>query len=237
MEDFKPEDDGRTPTAVNIARHGSALDTAMQEHAENALGVLSELCMSSCYCEDRDGELCDYCTARKADEHIQKLAYPVVRSIREDRLDYAERVFFEKWLDENTQKRGINHGCGLLELLLSDDPSKHVARVSQRDMDVATTVIQWLGTNGGRCFIESCEREWKRRNELTRGDWCKWTHNPATWSGREDKPELMQIAQHIAERWAISESSRYTLYHEIAALLILAHDNRKQLAEVAAPNS
>lgn len=37
------------------------------------------------------------------------------------------------------------------------DPPHPVTPVSQRDADVAATVIQWLGTNCGACFLREAE--------------------------------------------------------------------------------
>jgi hypothetical protein len=79
----------------------------------------------------------------------------------------AERVYLKHWRDENKRKSGLNGGKGLLELLLSED-NGYAADISQRDATVAATVIQWLGTNCGRCFVMECDREIEAANKKHR---------------------------------------------------------------------
>ncbi len=79
----------------------------------------------------------------------------------------AEKVYAERWEKENIRVPGLNGGRGYLELLLNECPYtdhglyRPVSEITQRDAYVAATVIQWLGTNIGRCLIEECKRKAK----------------------------------------------------------------------------
>lgn len=80
----------------------------------------------------------------------------------------CERIFLRHWRDENKRKAGINGGCGLLELLLSENSNAHAADLTQRDATVAACVVQWLGTNCGQSFLIECEREIKTDRDKKR---------------------------------------------------------------------
>jgi hypothetical protein len=99
---------------------------------------------------------------------------PIIRSLkaklkhfglRPDRNAHApERIFVEEWVEMNTPKVGFNNEHGVLDHILNLEP-QHVPRecvrfteVSQRDADVAASVIQWLGTKEGLLFIQRCEK-------------------------------------------------------------------------------
>lgn len=58
-----------------------------------------------------------------------------------------ERVFANAWQEQNKWK------YSMLEQLLSADSSKTPAQVSLRDEMIAVTVIQWLGSPVGLCFL------------------------------------------------------------------------------------
>lgn len=55
-----------------------------------------------------------------------------------------EKAFAEQWQQEQNQD--------LLAYLLGE--SNHKGEVSERDAQVAATVIQWLGTSVGQAFVE-----------------------------------------------------------------------------------
>jgi hypothetical protein len=78
-----------------------------------------------------------------------------------------ERIFRDAWRKANRRERGLNGGCGLLELLLSPHTERGFAlfRLTQRDATVAASVIQWLGTNCGQGFLFEVEREIERQRE------------------------------------------------------------------------
>lgn len=85
--------------------------------------------------------------------------------LRPDRnVNAPERIFVEEWVEMNTPKVGYNRERGVLDHLLNLEP-QHVpevfakfTEVTQRDADVAATVIQWLGTKEGLLFLERCEK-------------------------------------------------------------------------------
>jgi hypothetical protein len=60
-----------------------------------------------------------------------------------------EKDFAEAWKAENK----IVSGNSLLDHILAEDPNYPKGEVSQRDATVAATVIQWLGTPVGQCFL------------------------------------------------------------------------------------
>jgi len=81
---------------------------------------------------------------------------------------YPERIFAELWEQENKRDPAINFGNTALESILNTIPwrerylslatPKPVTPISQRDADVAATVIQWLGTSCGKAFLDEAER-------------------------------------------------------------------------------
>ncbi len=72
-----------------------------------------------------------------------------------------EVVYADEWEKVNQNQPGTNGRLGYLEMLLNqfDDSHIGVSSISQRDAFVAATIIQWLGTNIGQCFIEQCEQK------------------------------------------------------------------------------
>ncbi len=86
----------------------------------------------------------------------------------------AEMIYAKEWERKNKRQPGLNGGLGYLEMLLNPNskrlssfgPCSFGAKdITQRDAFVAATVIQWLGTNVGGCFIEECEKIIKEREE------------------------------------------------------------------------
>lgn len=213
MTEIEPTDDGRC---------GSPLDDVLLELAEGAIETLGELTRRDCFCDDHDGgHKCETCIAREAVAKLERLCYPVVRSaVSEDRLNGPERVFYERWIHENRRVRGLNGGCGALELIMSEDPNNHRAPISQRDMDVATAVVQWLGTNCGRGFIWECDAEIKRRGELdSYQDWRNYRLHNAPWKDLAEQPRICQAAKKVAQDYGKTEAARNALEREILALM------------------
>lgn len=98
---------------------------------------------------------------------------PIYNDVRRARDKYGdwvnrERVFLRHWRKENKRVSGTNGGCGVLELILSEDPNGHAVDLTQRDATVAATVIQWLGTNCGYAFLHEVERETERLRQTKR---------------------------------------------------------------------
>lgn len=129
------------------------------------------------YCCGRDdctaeNPQCSHMELVAAKNELLKITEPVHRSLNPERLSNPpEDIFLRRWQKENERSPGLNYGYGVLQLLLTPTRIRndglfscpgapyYVPPVSQRDAEVAATVIQWLGTSGGRCFMEAAERE------------------------------------------------------------------------------
>ena len=99
--------------------------------------------------------------------------------LRADRIidDGPEKIFAELWLEENKRLTGINHGYITFECILNtvrvaycgEQLEGHLfTEPTQRDADVAATIIQWLGTGIGKCFLEKAEhqiKEWRKAEQ------------------------------------------------------------------------
>lgn len=97
---------------------------------------------------------------------------------RVDRCRYGllERIFAERWLHENNERRYT--GGSILQCLFLRDSGlpwslfsyrRPRLLINRRDAMVAATVIQWLGTNVGYCFLEDCIRRAGGRIEWPNG--------------------------------------------------------------------
>jgi hypothetical protein len=58
-----------------------------------------------------------------------------------------EKFYAEQWEKENVEGR-------VLDYLLAKDPNHPRDEVTDRDREVAATVIQWLGSPCGQSFVE-----------------------------------------------------------------------------------
>lgn len=231
MEDLVPIDDGRTPSPAELAETRYAIQPELNDRLVEAINEMADIADRDCYGSDRDADPCDCdtCAAKRAIAKLNKIRLPVVRSLQEYRCSHAERVYFDAWVDQNTRKPGLNGGYGTLELILRGERDESLpkwgshmpAHVSQRDMDVATTVVQWLGTNCGRCFIDQCEREWEKRREERR-DFEHVAHIAQTWTEYREKPVYMRIADSIAEKFGRTDEHRRQLSTEIAKAMVYA---------------
>lgn len=85
-----------------------------------------------------------------------------------ERLKYDE-YDLENSLSRNWQKeqkrKNINHGHGILQDLFVN-PSGNmfkndeaITKITDRDRLIVATVIQWLGTNCGMCFLNEAMNE------------------------------------------------------------------------------
>lgn len=75
-----------------------------------------------------------------------------------------EKTFAEEWEKEQYPPGFLNGGMGCLTLLITsrlekrewcagEDWVSHPEELTQRDAQVAATVVQWLGTNVGFCWL------------------------------------------------------------------------------------
>lgn len=132
---------------------------------------LAEQADTDCYCvgigqTPTSDDCCDSCRAREALRQLDQVLEPRPRSLHPERLtNPTERVYYEHWLKTNER---LNHGATTLEWILSTAPNRP-GRPTQRDWDVATAVIQWLGTNCGNGFVRECEAKIQRLDDLPEG--------------------------------------------------------------------
>ena len=80
------------------------------------------------------------------------------RGYQHDRIKFdnlssvREKVFADTWEDECKIRPGINSGFGLLQDLFEKSHGfEHV--ITQKEAWIVATVIQWLGSNIGMCFL------------------------------------------------------------------------------------
>lgn len=86
---------------------------------------------------------------RKIDEYNANIGY------LKERADHCERekAFQQQWIKQNTPYSWLNKGNGTLQdLFISDQEYVHV--ITEKERWIVATVIQWLGTNCGMCFLE-----------------------------------------------------------------------------------
>lgn len=91
-------------------------------------------------------------TLRHVGLHAYRLSHP---------CGHREEVFAQRWRAENEPPTYVNHGRGMLDHLLymSPDQTKFTGESTEREESVAASVIQWLGTNCGWCFLESALKD------------------------------------------------------------------------------
>jgi hypothetical protein len=90
------------------------------------------------------------------------------RSFEHERTKYphgsgpVEKAFADAWEKENKEQPGVNYGMGILQDLMVV-PSKNWgifgwhkmrANITPEKAQIVATVIQWLGTNVGFCWLE-----------------------------------------------------------------------------------
>lgn len=186
--------------------------------------ALWEAAEGECYCDDTQcSDEAPSCVSRKAGKAYKalvKLLLPEHRSLNPDRLGHPpEAIYLRLWQEEQERVGGINGGFGLLELLLAPtrmsdaaprrcigDPPLLVPPVSQRDAEVAATVVQWLGTSCGQGFMFKAEREIEQaRVERSNHDWCK----AAVLGGERVLPREKNLASHVASQFCRADDKRY----------------------------
>lgn len=71
-----------------------------------------------------------------------------------------EKAFYDQWMEVNEPKAGINNGNGILQdLFIDKDHSKASMTtewkevITNHERYIVATVIQWLGSNVGMCFL------------------------------------------------------------------------------------
>lgn len=69
-----------------------------------------------------------------------------------------EQKFAESWEERNTDRNGMLNGDGVLDYLLAEKKNFPNFEATDRDREVAATVIQWLGSPVGESFVNSVLR-------------------------------------------------------------------------------
>ena len=162
------------------------IDVGAREQIEKAIGLIrSSQSGDECYCGRDSGcsiddPKCSYSEKSAAIRELEKVILPVHRSLNPDRTgSAAEEIYLRRWQQENDRRRGLNGGYGTLELILTptrfSESNGHLGSrraivfpVSQRDAEVAATLVQWFATSCGRGFILDAENECKRAREECR---------------------------------------------------------------------
>lgn len=92
---------------------------------------------------------------------------PPHNSLQESRLNrMPERIYAEEWKKSNIRHSWLNSGFTSLEWILCPEGNWGPPPVSERDAQVAASVIQWLGTCCGFHFMRKCEDKIKKADEL-----------------------------------------------------------------------
>ena len=92
---------------------------------------------------------------------------PPHNSLQTSRLNrMPERIYAEEWKKNNERHPAINSGFTSLEWILCPEGNWVPPAVSERDAEVAASVIQWLGTNCGYHFMLRCEDKIKKEGLL-----------------------------------------------------------------------
>lgn len=114
-------------------------------------------------CPESDVELVRVADAPHAFEATKKSPNPNTgirfeRTLCQDSVGRLEKSLLELWQRENENRVGVNFGNGLLQGLFckrDDNGSmEELHTVTNSERMVAASVVQWLGTNVGRCFLE-----------------------------------------------------------------------------------
>ena len=218
----------------------SNLDTAIAELDDMA----SSDCIGELYngdecpgCDDVENagrvERCNYCTATRAMKAVIRALTPPLVPISGNRItNPPERIYVDLWREQNRRQVGVNHGYTLLELLLCPDEEvdplyghpRPKSWLTHREAQVATTIIMWLGTNCGQCFIHEAERRIKaERCEDAALDGYR-INRPGAWD--ESDPDRA-LAQRIANRFiSTDKSSNSLLAGTVAAALSMVRQGK-----------
>lgn len=76
-----------------------------------------------------------------------------------------EKIFYQQWKKENIPFPWLNQGQGILQNLFAISPQKWYHGygwkliINKRDRYIVATVIQWLGTAVGWCWLEETLRK------------------------------------------------------------------------------
>ena len=196
-----PADEPLKPPATHRGFEPEDIDR-LREAFNWAAGLANRDC--DCDWSDKSQcDPCDVCQARKVIELLDKVLDPKIEGLHPSRMaNPPERIYIELFREKCKRVTGLNHGYGLLELLLRPEGVERPPHIMQRDAHVAATVIQWLGTNGGMSFMHEAEKQ-IRAEEATRREFGLdgYAGTPASWQEQNEQGERWQIADVIAKRF------------------------------------
>lgn len=177
-----------TPTQLQLEQLQS-VSTSLAE----SLRQLDQECWCNLETCTVDEPVCPPNLTARALEELQACFEFVIRSLTPARLThFPEWCFVDQWANENERRDGTNDGIRTLEALLSGETRKIPGSgligyvpviVTQRDADVATAVIQWLGTGCGRSFLQTVEQRIKASKLNSQAIWSEAVNAPP----REDQ--------------------------------------------------
>lgn len=208
---------------------------------EEVADVMDDELEDYCTCDEKTpaslGHKCRACRNRDLIARLRRITEPEHRTINPDRLgSVSEAVYFRRWVMQQARQAGVNGGRGLLENILSPtridrtgswigSPPPYVPPVSQRDAEVAATIIQWLGTNCGRGFVWEAEREiataTDERHQFERLSTVKAC---GRWNGGrlgDVLPSLQNLAEFVAGQCCTADKPQFA---PLARLIVTAFE-------------
>lgn len=168
-----------------------------------------------CYCEDSNctpaNPQCGTRAEAVARELLREALEPRLIGRHPGRMTGAERIFVEVLREQNRRSQGINHGYTLLEHVLNPDLTLSPPRVSQHDAEIATTIVQFLGTNGGRCLIHDAERRIKAED----AEYRSFAHEARNLEVDEETDQMARTARMISRKHTAEGVGCWSLCGEI----------------------
>ncbi len=198
-----------------------------------------------CYCGDGDKNYtCDHCHGVESLRELERMLNPEHRTVNPDRLgNPAEAIYLQHWRKQQETSPHVNNGVGTLEAILT--PTRQTqgdgARmwigsayyhpmVSQRDAEVAASVVQWLGTNCGGAFVFECERMVKAAREAVHDYERRLS---MAIQGREPVADTVDaITRQVVSHFHRADGVKFQeMYVRVRAAIEVATDKYRQAAE------
>lgn len=167
------------------------LDEREKTLVAEAIGLIGKWKDRECYCNEEectpDNPQCTDMQEVAALRCLEQLQTPPVTTRHPERLtNPAERIYFEAAQKLGERSPGLNDGYSTLEHVLNPNLRSVPPVITTHEAEIAATLIQWLGTTCGRCFMDECERKINSEN-AERRDWhlrltdFEWFLAPSSW--------------------------------------------------------
>ena len=75
------------------------------------------------------------------------------------RSNPTEKIFAIKWEEINTDVHGKLNNESVLDFIMANESGHPKGEVSNRDREVAASVIQWMGSPIGLMFLKQVQQE------------------------------------------------------------------------------